>query len=152
MTHASSGQSVPMMSGGIIVPWDESQKIENTTWSVRVGDVPPSEILAFEICYDYGIKEHVTWAEEHWFPVNGKAQRITGASIVASSTNGGPCHFRGVLEPGVAFRVRIVESSGMDIPVHVQCGKASYVGVISTLMPVTYLIDEEMGLEDLFNP
>lgn len=145
-------QSVPLMSGGIVVPWDDTQPIKETTWSVKIGDVPLTESFAFEICYDYGIKQHVTWAEEHWFPVSGRAQRLNGPAITASTTAGGPVHFRGVLEPGTAFRLRIVESSGMDIPVHVQCGKASYVGVISTNMPVTYLIDEEMTVEDLFNP
>lgn len=145
-------QSLPIPTGGIIVPWDESQKIAETSWSVKVGDVPNTEELAFEICYDYGIKEHVTWAEEHWLPAPGKAQQLTGPALKASSSRGGPVHFMGRLDPGAAFRVRIVESSGMDIPVHVQCGKASYVGVISTNMPVMYLIDEEMTLEDLLNP
>lgn len=144
--------SVPMMQGGIIVPWDESQKIEETTWSVKIGAVPPTEHLVFEICYDYGIKGHVVWAEEHWLPINGRAQMLNGPALVGYEFRGGPVHFMGRLDPGAAFRVRIAESSGMEIPVHVQCGKASYVGVISTNMPVTYLIDEEIGIEDLLNP
>lgn len=143
--------SVPMMSGGIIVPWDDTQTIRETTWSVKIGVVPPTEKYVFEICYDYEIEKHVTWAREHWLPISGRMQQLNGPSVLSSEASGGPTHFRGVLDPGAAFRVRIVESSGMEIPIHVQCGKASYVGVISTNMPVTFVIDEETTLEDLLN-
>lgn len=144
-------EPVHIPTGGIVVPWDDKQPIQDTTWSIKIGQCPTSEQFVFEECLDYGIKEHVSWTDEHWFAINGRRASTNGASTIASGCEGGPHIFRGVLTPGVALRLRIVKGTGVEIPVHVQVGTLSYVGVISTNMPFTFVIDEEMTVEDLFN-
>jgi hypothetical protein len=145
-------QPVAMPTGGIVVPWDDKQPIAETTWSVKIGVCPGSEHMVFETSYDYGIQEHVTWAEEHWFPISGRMTTTSGPGLIMSEYAGGPAIFRGVIDPGAALRLRIVEGTGFEIPVHVQVGTLSYVGIISTNMPFTFVIDEELTIEDLLSP
>lgn len=143
-------EPVLIPTGGIVVPWDDRQPIAETTWSVKTGTAPDTEKMVFEVSYDYRIQDHVSWATEHWEPIRGKIQSPV-YSYSADNVSGGPSIFRGTITPGVAFRVRIVEGTGYEIPVHVQVGTNSYVGVISTEIPFTFVIHEEMTVEDLFS-
>jgi hypothetical protein len=144
-------EPVPVLGGGIIVPWDDKQPIKATTWAIKIGDCPVTEHFVFEECLDYGIKDVVSWAEEHWLPIRGKRQSLNGPAVHVNGCAGGPGIYRGTVTPGVAIRLRITEGTGVDIPVHVQVGRLSYVGNISSNAPFTFVIDEEMTLEDLLS-
>lgn len=141
-------EPVPMVGGGIIVPWDDKQPIRRTTWAIKIGVCPQTEEMVFETCYDYGIKEHISWTEEHWLPIEGVHAAAHGPGILGTGCKGGPYIFRGEIDPGAALRLRIAEGTGIDIPVHVQVGSLSYVGVISTNSDHMFVINEEMTLEE----
>lgn len=145
--------TVMMPGGGVVIPWPTTMPIDSTTWSVKLGMFPSTEKIVLEICYDYGIQEHVSWAQEHWDPLFGITYPTHGArEKVDRLFHGGPCIVRGVISPGAALRVRITTGTGFEIPIHAQLGNTSYVGVISTEQTNNFVIHEEMTVEDLLNP